>query len=66
MEKRRDLMDVVDIIEDHVSVENALRMIQDAADTKVLPHEGILPVFHDTYLEDLVIVLIQKVTGKKY
>lgn len=66
MEKRRDLMDVVDIIEDHVSVENALRMIQDAADTKVLPREGILPVFHDSYLEDLAVSILQKVTGKKY
>lgn len=66
MEKRRDLMDVVDVIEDHVSVENALRMILDAADSKVLPNEGILPVFHDTYLEDLVVSILQKVTGKKY
>jgi hypothetical protein len=66
MEKRRDLMDVVDIIEDHVSVENALRMILDAADTKDLPSEGILPVFHDSYLEDLVVSILQKVTGKKY
>ncbi len=66
MKKREGLTDVVDIIEDHVSVENALRMILYAAESKSLPHEGILPAFHDSCLEDLVVNVLQKVTGKKY
>lgn len=57
---------LIEIIEDHNSMELALRMIMSAAETKELPDEGILPCFNDCLIEEDVKTILEMVTGKKY
>lgn len=57
---------LVDIIEDYVSMEMAIRIIIEAAETKVLPNEGSLPCFNDSIVEENFTTILEKVTGKEY
>lgn len=57
---------VVDIIEDHILLDHALRMILEAAETKELPKEAYLPLFHDELMGATFVTVLEKVTGKKY
>lgn len=57
---------LIEIIEDHNSMEFALRMIMSAAETKELPDEGILPCFNEAIIEEDVKTILEMVTGKKY
>lgn len=57
---------LVAIIEDRVLLDNALRMILEAAETKELPKEAYLPVFHDELTGVNFISILEKVTGKEY
>ena len=46
---------------------NCLRsFILEAAETKKLPPYGILPTFNESYLDDRVQAILEKVTGEKY
>ena len=57
---------LIEIIQDHTSMEIALRMILEALETKNLPSEGILPVFNDSLLSDEVSECLELATGQKY
>lgn len=57
---------LVAVIEDRVSLDNALRIILEAAETKELPKEAYLPVFHDELTDVNFISVLEKVTGKEY
>lgn len=57
---------LIDIIEDHVSYEVAFRIIREAAETHVLPPEGVLPMFNDPIAYDDFTATLELVTGKKY
>lgn len=63
---RKGIDRVVDIIEDYVSMEIAIRIIMEAAETKELPNEGSLPCFNDSIVEENFITILEKVTGKEY
>lgn len=56
----------IEIIQDHNSYEIAMRMIMEAAETHVLPSEGVLPIFNDSSAQEDVIAVLQLVTGKEY
>ena len=57
---------LIEIIEDHASYEIALRMIIEAAETRELPREGILPIFNDSMASEGVKTALELVAGKKY
>lgn len=57
---------LIEIIEDHSSMEQALRMILEASRTKELPNEGTLPCFNEAVVEDEVKAILEQVTGKEY
>lgn len=57
---------LIEIIEDYTSMELAIRMIMEAAETKELPNEGSLPCFNDGIIEENFIALLEKVAGKEY
>lgn len=57
---------LIEIVEDHTSMELAMRMVMEAAETKELPNEGSLPCFNDGIIEENFIALLEKVTGKEY
>ncbi len=57
---------LIEIIEDHNSMEQALRMILEASRTKELPNEGALPCFNEAVVEDEVKAILEQVTGKEY
>lgn len=57
---------LIDIIQDHTSMIIALQFILEAAETKELPSEGVLPTFNESYLDDRVHAILEKVTGEKY
>lgn len=44
----------------------ALQFILVAAETKKLPPYGVLPTFNESYLDDRVQAILEKVTGEKY
>lgn len=57
---------LIEIIEDHSSLVQALQFILEAAETKELPPEALLPIFNDSFLEDQLIDILALVTGKNY
>lgn len=57
---------LIEIIEDHNSLVHALQFILEAAETKELPPEALLPIFNDSFLEDQLIDILALVTGKNY
>jgi hypothetical protein len=57
---------LIEIVQDHTSLVQALQFILEAAETKKLPPYGILPTFNDDLLEDQVRITLELVTGEKY
>ena len=57
---------LIDIIQDHTSMIIALQFILEAAETKKLPSEGVLPTFNDDLLNDQVRIALELITGEKY
>lgn len=57
---------LIEIIEDHNSMEIALRIICDALESRELPKEGTLPIFNDELVSDMVVMILEGVTGCEY
>ena len=57
---------LIDIVQDHTSLVQALRLILDAAETKKLPTYATLPTFNDSILDDQVRTALEFITGDKY
>lgn len=57
---------LIEIVQDHTSLVQALRLILDAAETKKLPPYATLPTFNDSVLDDQVRTAIELITGDKY
>lgn len=57
---------LINIIEDRKSFDDALHIIMEAAETKVLPPLANIPSFSDETTERSVIITLELVTGKKY
>lgn len=62
----KDSERLIEIIEDHNSMELGLRMIMEAMAKKELPNEGSLPCFNDSIIEENFISILEGVTGKRY
>ena len=57
---------LIDIIEDRKSLDDAVVLIMEAAETKVLPPLSNIPSFNNDTTERNVIETLELVTGKKY
>ena len=57
---------LINIIEDRRSLDDALHIIMEAAETKVLRPVANIPSFTDERTERSVIITLELVTGKKY
>ena len=57
---------LIEIVQDHTSLVQALRLILEAAETKKLPSYGVLPTFNDSLLDDQVRTALEFITGDKY
>ncbi len=57
---------LLEVVQDHTSLVLALQFILEAAETKKLPSYGVLPTFNESYLDDRVQSILEKVTGEKY
>lgn len=57
---------LLEVVQDHTSLVQALQFILEAAETKKLPPYGVLPVFNDDLLNDQVRIALELVTGEKY
>ena len=57
---------LIEIVQDHTSLVQALRLILEAAETKKLPPYGVLPTFNDSLLDDQVRTALELITGEKY
>lgn len=57
---------LIEVVQDHTSLVQALQFVLEAAETKKLPPYGILPVFNDDLLDDQVITALELITGEKY
>ena len=57
---------LIEVVQDHTSLVQALRIILEAAETKKLPSEATLPVFNDDFLDDQLKDILELVTGEKY
>ena len=57
---------LIEIVQDHTSLVQALRIILEAAETKKLPPYATLPTFNDSILDDQVRTAIELITGDKY
>ena len=57
---------LIEIVQDHTSLVQALRIILEAAETKKLPPYAALPTFNDSILDDQVITALESITGDKY
>ena len=57
---------LIDIVQDHTSLVQALRLILEAAETKKLPPYATIPTFNDSILDDQVRTAIEFITGDKY
>lgn len=57
---------LLDVVQDHTSLVQALRFILEAAETKKLPPYGVLPTFNDSLLDDQVRIALELITGEKY
>lgn len=57
---------LIEIVQDHTSLVQALRLILEAAETKKMPPYAALPTFNDSILDDQVRNAIELITGDKY
>lgn len=57
---------LLEIIQDHTSLVQALQFILEAAGTKKLPPYGVLPVFNDYMLNEQLEAILKLVTGEEY
>lgn len=57
---------LLDVVQDHTSLVQALQLILEAAETKKLPPYGVLPAFNDSLLDDRVQIALELITGEKY
>ena len=57
---------LIEIVQDHTSLVQALRIILEASETKKLPPYATLPTFNDSILDDQVRTAIELITGDKY
>ena len=57
---------LIDIVQDHTSLVQALRLILEAAETKKLPSYAALPTFNDSILDDQVRIALESITGERY
>ena len=57
---------LIEIVQDHTSLVQALRLILEATETKKLPPYAALPTFNDSILDDQVRTAIELITGDKY
>lgn len=57
---------LINIIEDRRALNDALHIVMEAAETKVLPPLANIPSFSDETTERSVIMTLELVTGKKY
>lgn len=57
---------LVEIIQDHTSMEIAIRMIMEALETKRLPPQGIVPCFNDSLLSDEITRCLELASGQRY
>lgn len=57
---------LLEVVQDHTSLVQALRLILEAAETKKLPPYTALPTFNDSILDDQVRTAIEFITGDKY
>ena len=57
---------LLDVVQDHTSLVQALQFILETAETKKLPPYGVLPTFNDSLLDDQVRIALELITGEKY
>ena len=57
---------LLEVVQVHTSLVQALQFILVAAETKKLPPYGALPVFNDDLLNDRLKGILELVTGEKY
>ena len=57
---------LIEIVQDHTSLVQALRLILEAAETKKLPQYSLLPTFNDSFLDDRLRIALELITGEKY
>lgn len=57
---------LLEVVQDHTSLVQALRLILETAETKKLPTYATLPTFNDSILDDQVRTVIELITGEKY
>ena len=57
---------LIEIVEDHNSLVQALQFILEAAETKKLPPYSLLPTFNDSFLDDRLRTALELITGEKY
>ena len=57
---------LLEVVQDHTSLVHALQFILEAAETKKLPPYGLLPTFNDSFLDDLLRMSLELITGEKY
>ena len=57
---------LIEIVQDHTSLVQALRLLLEAAETKKLPPYATIPTFHDSILDDQVRTALEFITGDKY
>lgn len=57
---------LLEVVQDHTSLVQALQFVLGAAETKKLPPYGVLPTFNDPLLDDQVITALELITGEKY
>lgn len=57
---------LIEIIQDHTSMEIGIRMILETLETKKLPPQGIIPCFNDSLIDDDVMKCLELASGQKY
>lgn len=57
---------LIEIIQDHTSMEIGIRMILEALETKKLPPQGIVPTFNDSLIDENVMECLELAAGQKY
>ena len=57
---------LIEIVQDHTSLVQAIRLILESAETKKLPPYATLPTFNDSILDDQVRTTLEFITGDKY
>ena len=57
---------LIEVVEDRTAMELAFRIILEATESKQLPPEGNLPVFHDQIVNCNFFTILERVTGKSY